>query len=125
MIKKEQAKGDVLKKLGAPFDSEMQAYQKSMEFKQNGYEYRENILAHINEVKEELISEAESRGGIQKEHTEKYLNENITPDFQLLNVVTRMIDHQIITPENGYQNPQQVILELQGKKQRRTMKELD
>lgn len=83
----------MLKKLGADFPSEVQAYQKSMEFKENGYEYRENILAHINEVKEELIAEAEARGGIQKEHVEKYLNENITPDFQVLNVATRMIDH--------------------------------
>ena len=52
MIKKEQIRGDVLKKLGAVFASEMQAYQKSMEYKNNGYEYRENILAHINSLKQ-------------------------------------------------------------------------
>lgn len=48
MIRKELIKGDVLKKIGATFQTEMYAHNKAMEFKNNGYEYKENILMVIN-----------------------------------------------------------------------------
>ena len=41
MIKKEQVKGDVLKKLGARFHMEMQASQKAKEYQKNGIEYKD------------------------------------------------------------------------------------
>ena len=74
MIKKEQIKGDVLKKIGALFATELQAHKKAMEFKNNGFEYRENILAHINQIKERLIFEAKGRG-IQDDHMQKFMDE--------------------------------------------------
>ena len=80
MIKKEQIKGDMMKKLGALYATEMQAQQQAMEFKDNGYEYRENILAHINQLKERIEFEATGRG-VKKAHLNKYLNEHGTPDF--------------------------------------------
>ena len=114
----------MLKKLGAAFATEMQAHSKAMEFKNNGYEYRENILAHINQIKERLIFEAKGRG-VNEEHIQKYVDENRTPDFELINIVTRMVEEKIVSPENGYPSPEHLLLELQGKKVRRTMKELD
>ena len=104
MIKKEQIKGDVLKKIGALFATEVQAQKKAMEFKDNGFEYRENILAHINQIKERLMFEAQGRG-INKEHMQKFMDEKCSPDFELANVVQRMIDEKIVSPENGYPNP--------------------
>ena len=104
MIKKEQIKGDVLKKIGALFATEVQAQKKAMEFKDNGFEYRENILAHINQIKERLMFEAQGRG-IKKEHMQKFMDEKCSPDFELANVVQRMIDEKIVSPENGYPNP--------------------
>ena len=80
------------------------AQKKAMEFKDNGFEYRENILAHINQIKERLMFEAQGRG-INKEHMQKFMDEKCSPDFELANVVQRMIDEKIVSPENGYPNP--------------------
>ena len=48
--------------------------------------------------------EAQGRG-INKEHMQKFMDEKCSPDFELANVVQRMIDEKIVSPENGYPNP--------------------
>lgn len=90
MIKKQQAKDDVLKKIGAAFANEMQAQKKAMEYKDNGFEYRENICMVIDQLKNRLVFEAVGRGVDEKLLT-NYIDEKSIPDFELPNLVTRLI----------------------------------
>ena len=36
---------------------------------------------------------------------EQFLDDKSIPDFDLANLVTRLIDDKVISPENGYPDP--------------------
>ena len=95
-------------------------------FQDNGYDYKQYITQMIEEHKKKLMREAISRG-IKKEHVDLYVDTETFVDFDIGNLITRMIKEGIVSKENGYDDLNLIKHPngIEAVKKRRTEAELD
>ena len=95
-------------------------------FQDNGYDYKQFITQMIEDRKKQLMREAISRG-IKPEHVDLYVDTETFVDFDIGNLITRMIKEGIISKENGYDDLNLIKHPngIEAVKKRRTEAELD
>jgi len=105
---------------------EQQVTRNDKAYQQNGYDYRHNIMTLIEYKKQTVMKEAVARG-VKQEHLDEFAENDTFVDFDLNNLIQRMINEKIITAENGYTDLNQILYPkgIDAVKKRRTEAELD
>lgn len=96
------------------------------EYQDNGYDYKQFITELIENRKDNLMQQAMDRG-IKLEHLQTYQETETFIDFDIENLITRMINLGIVSKENGYHDIKQIKHPdgIHAVKKRRTEAELD
>ena len=82
-------------------EQEIQKRPANKQYQENGYNYKQFIVKLIDDKKNKLIDEALQRG-IKQEHLDEQIENDGLMDFDIENLIQRMIAEGLLTKENGY-----------------------
>jgi hypothetical protein len=67
-------------------------------------DYKDSINKYIEQQKQDLIQKCVKRG-VKEQDIITYLTDTPVPDYDLDNILIRLINDKVLTVENGYLNP--------------------